>query len=96
MNRKIVSLTLLRAVSPPGHPAAVAAAERVGGRRQAHGLHQRAQRGWPGLLQLQQCDVVVEGVWVVVLVHDDPPDVGHMSGAALRQHSEVGAPGPRV
>lgn len=97
MYQEIVSwLTLLGAIPPPGHPAAVAAADRVGGRRQAHGLHQWAQGGRPGPLQLQQCDVIVEGVWVVVLVHDDPLDVGHVSGTALRQHAEVGAPGPRV
>lgn len=85
MNEKMVSLlTLLGSISPPGYPAVVVAADCVGGRRQAHGLHQWAQRGWPGPLQLQQRDVVVKGVWVVVLVHDDPPDVGHVSGAALR------------
>lgn len=97
MNQTTVFLlTLLGAISPACHPAAVAAADRVGGRRQAHGLHQWAQRSRPGPLQLQQRNVVVVGVRVVVLVHDDPPDVGHVCGGALRQHAEVGAPGPGV
>lgn len=87
-----VSLTVLRAVPPPGDQAAVAGGDSVGARWQAHGLHQRAEGGRPGLLQLQQCDVIVERVRVVILVHHNPLDFCHVFGTALRQHAKVGAP----
>lgn len=89
-------LTLLRAVSPAGDPAAVAPGDGVRRWRQTHGLHRGAGGRGPRLLQLQQGDVVVEGVRVVVLVHHDALDARHMFGAPLCQHAKVGAPVTRV
>lgn len=88
----LLMLTLLRAVSPPSDPAAVAVGDSVRRGRQTHRLDQRAERGRPGLLQLQQGDVIVKRVCIVILVHHDPLDVRHVFGAALCQHAEVGAP----
>lgn len=85
-------LTLLRAVSPPGDPAAVAVGDGVRGGRQAHRLDQWAEGGWPGLLQLQQGDVIVESVCVVILVHYDPLDISYVFGTPLCQHAEVSTP----
>lgn len=85
-------LTFLGAVSPPGDPAAVAVGDSVGGGRQANGLDQRDKGGRPGLLQLQQGDVIVEHVRVIILVHHDSLDLRHVLGTALCQHAEVGAP----
>lgn len=64
--------------------------------RQAHGLHRGVGGGGPRLLQLQQGDVVVEGVRVVVLVHHDALDTRHVFGTPLCQHAEMGAPVTRV
>ncbi len=89
-------LTLLRAVSPPGDPAAVAVGDSVGGGWQAHRLDQWAEGRRPGLLQLQQGDVIVKCVGIVILVHHNPLDFCHMFGTALCQHAEVGAPVTRV
>lgn len=66
------------------------------GWRQTHGLHPGAGGGGPRLLQLQQGDVVVEGVRVVVLVHHDALDTRHMSATPLCQHAEVRTPLARV
>lgn len=85
-------LTLLGAVSPPGDPATVAVRDTVRWGWQAHRLDQRAEGGRPGLLQLQQGDVIVKRVRVVILVHNDPLDIRHMFGTTLCQHAEVGAP----
>lgn len=64
--------------------------------RQTHGLHRGAGGGGPRLLQLQQGDVIVEGVRVVVLMHDDSLDTRHVFGTPLCQHAKVGAPVTRV
>lgn len=85
-------LTVFGAVPPAGDDAAMAVSDGVGGGRQAHGLDQRAEGGGPGLLQLQQGDVVVKRVLVVILVHHDALDLRHVFRAPLRQHAEVGAP----
>lgn len=85
-------LTLLRAVSPPSDPAAVAVSDSVRWGWQAHRLDQWAERGRPGLLQLQQGDVIVKRVCIVILVYHDPLDVRHVFGTTLCQHAEVGAP----
>lgn len=74
----------------------MAVGDSVGGGRQAHGLDQRAERRRPGLLQLQQSDVIVKGVHVVILVHHNPLDLCDMFGTALSQHAEVSAPVTRV
>lgn len=64
----------------------------MGGGWQAHRLDQRAEGGRPGLLQLQQGDVIVKCVRVIILMHHNPLDLSHVFGTALCQHAEVGAP----
>lgn len=91
-----MGLTLLGAVTPAGDPASVAPGDGVGRRGQTHGLDRGGRGRGPRLLQLQQGDVVVEGVSVVVLVHHDALDARHVFGTPLRQHAEVGAPVTRV
>lgn len=89
-------LTLLRAVSPASDPAVVVLGEGLGGGGQAHRLDQGPEGGRPGLLQLQQGNVVVKRASIVILVHHNPLYLRHMLGTALRQHAEVGTPVARV
>lgn len=74
----------------------MAVGDSVGRGWQAHRLDQWDEGGRPGPLEPQQGNVIVKGVYVVVLVHHDPLDLCHMFGTALRKHAEVSIPIARV
>lgn len=59
---------------------------------QAHRLDQWDEEGRPGLLELQQGNVIVKCVHVIVLVHHDPLDLRYVFGTALCHHADVSTP----
>lgn len=77
---------------PAGHPALLSTAHFLAGRRDAYRLNELLQGLGPGDTELQQGNVVVEGLAVIAFMDHDSPHRGDELGVPLHVHAKVRGP----
>lgn len=77
---------------PAGHPALLSTAHFLAGRRNAYWLDELLQGLRPGDTELQQGNIIVEGLAVIVFMDHNSSHWGDELGIPLHIHAKVRSP----